>query len=134
MGREKPRTPIWTPEELADRRKMLIIGQTDLMRSSEDSMWVRIRQQLAVHGVNAFSTILADSEPLGSNCELGFVITSDREVFQYTFSWEGTLFEEGAFSDWKNVTSIWMNLTSSSQRFFHRDLITWALEVQALEN
>ena len=129
MGKGKPRRPTMTREEAADLRKQIIAANTEYLRLGDHPFWARLRHQLEVKGVDPYRAVWAKSERGLGDFEYGFVVSADRRVYQYTFTWEGTLHETGIFTEWQDITDHWRQLTGDFQGVLHRDSIALALEV-----
>ncbi len=61
------------------------------------------------------------------------VVAPDGKVYQYTFSWKGSLHEEGAFTEWKDLTGSWESLATDSHGTLNSYMVARAMEVLEAE-
>lgn len=85
---------------------------TELLRTSEDPLYVRLRELLAEQSVNIFSGVLADLFPDDVDQEFGVMVTADRQVATFVFHYgrKGDLktrMATGTLRDWSNITEWW---------------------------
>ncbi len=71
---------------------------TELLRSSNEELWVSLREELLRKGVNARSAVLVESCELGNELEFGVIVTPQHEI--YRFSWD-----EGEIFEWENISN-----------------------------
>jgi len=77
---------------------------TNLLRVSDDPMWVRIRTLLQERGIDAKTSILVESFPDDTSFYFGVLITKDGSVIQYGFDYLGKEIQNGQFSEWQDLT------------------------------
>jgi hypothetical protein len=85
---------------------------TELLRSSEDPLWSRLRQLLTEHGVDISTDILADLFPDDVDQEFGVVVTKERKVATFVFHYgrQGDLKAQaatGTIHYWNNISAWW---------------------------
>jgi hypothetical protein len=94
-------------------KREYVVQCTQLLRKSEDPMWVRMRALLQERGVSPSTSILATSFPDDTSFEFGIVVTSDRQVFQFGLDYLHKPIEQGVFTEWIDLTERYTGLPYS---------------------
>jgi hypothetical protein len=97
-----------------ERRRSTAELSTELLRTSDDWLYVRLRQLLPEHGVDVASDVLADLFPDDVDQGFGVMVTADRRVFTFVFHYgrKGDLKTRAATGflwDWTDLTSRWQS-------------------------
>lgn|SRR5574341_24759 len=82
-----------------------ILQFTRLLRTSTDSMWVRVRTLLNERGIDVNASVLVESFPDDVNFEFGVLITQNGKVIQYGYDYIRKGISEGEFTEWNDITS-----------------------------
>ena len=84
---------------------------TELLRSSDDPLYRRLRELLPELGIDVGRDVLADLFPDDGNQEFGVVVTRDHRVFTFVFHYgRGDLSAQtatGFLADWKDLSPWW---------------------------
>ncbi|MEZ4590208.1 MAG: hypothetical protein R3D55_03575 [Chloroflexota bacterium] len=80
---------------------------TQLLRESDEPLWRRIRELHLKKNLKPEELILVDCFPDDDEFEFGIVLTKEKEVFQFGFSYSDRPVSEGEFLEWKNITNTW---------------------------
>lgn len=85
---------------------------TELLRTSSDLLYVRLRELLPGHGIDLERDLLADFSSDDTDQEFGVVVTTDRRVFTFVLHWgrNGDLKAKaatGTIHDWNNISEWW---------------------------
>lgn len=88
---------------------MSVHEYTELLRSSELPFWVRLREELASRGLEAAEVALAVSHEDDEQFEYGVVVTRDRQVFEFGYSYLGKTVEGGEIVEWTDWTKRWQS-------------------------
>lgn len=85
---------------------------TELMRTSTDPLFVRLRQLLGERGIDVHSDVLADLFPDDVTQEFGVLVTRDHRVFTFIvhLGLRGDLRTQAAtavLADWTDITGQW---------------------------
>jgi len=83
-----------------------IIKLTNLMRSSNDPFWVRLRILLKQNNVNPKTTILAISHEDGECFEFGILVLASGEIIQYGISYLDKQIEEAKITEWNKLSEV----------------------------
>jgi hypothetical protein len=75
-----------------------------LLQTSTDPLWCRLRFLLSEKGLNPQALLVADFFPDDCQFEFGLVVAQDHSVFQFGFDYLHKTVEEGAFSEWEELT------------------------------
>jgi hypothetical protein len=81
-----------------------VLRCTELLRTSPEPMWVRLRQLLQERGVSPSTSVLATSFPDDPSFEFGVVVTSDRRVYQFGLDYLHKTVEQGVLTEWVDLT------------------------------
>jgi len=84
-----------------------ILERTALLRNSSQPMFVRIRELLALRGVEPSTTWLAQFFPDDNSFEFGVVLTEDGLVFQFGYDYLHRDPGTGEFTEFEDWTSTW---------------------------
>jgi hypothetical protein len=101
-----------------------IVDLTELLRTSADPMWARLRQLLLEHGIAVETAILATSFPDDTSFEFGVVVTSDRRVYQFGLDYLHKPVEQGDFTEWVELTERHASSPYSEEVATALDLLT----------
>ena len=87
---------------------------TELLRTSTDQLWVKLREVLPSSGINVKTDVLADLFPDDTDQEFGVVVTHARRVFTFVLHYgrSGDLTRQAAeavVSDWSDITDWWQS-------------------------
>jgi hypothetical protein len=85
-----------------DKRQIELL--TELLRSSPEPMWARLRVLLVARGIDPHSSLLAGCFPDDANFEFGILVTNDGHVFQFGLDYLHKTISEGKFSEWQDMT------------------------------
>ena len=86
---------------------------TSELRTSDDALWVRIRELFHEKGVDPKTTFLTYTYPEDYQFEYGIIVTQDGHVFQYGFDFLHKDITTGTFSEWNDITQ---SYTGTSHR------------------
>jgi hypothetical protein len=86
------------------RQRDDVLRLTELLRSGEDALWVRLRELLEDRGVSPSTSVLATSFPDDVNFECGVVVTHNRRVYQFGLSCLPPPVEQLVFTEWFDLT------------------------------
>src|SRR5262245_59658613 len=81
-----------------------VLRCTELLRTSPEPMWARMRALLEERGVSASTSALATSFADDTSFEFGIVVTSDRRVYQFGFDYLHKAVDQGVFTEWVDLT------------------------------
>jgi hypothetical protein len=81
-----------------------IIRYTELFRNSSEPFWVRFRELVEKRGISVLRSVLAISFEDDVDFEFGVLVTADRRVFQFGFSFRGQPVRQGTFREWVDLT------------------------------
>jgi hypothetical protein len=76
---------------------------TALLRTSDESLWVRLRELLWEHGIDPATVELEESHEEDESCEYGVVMTPDGSRFEYEIDYSERLLDEATFSVWRRL-------------------------------
>jgi len=76
---------------------------TELMRSSSESFWVRLRILLKQKNVNPDTTILAISHEDDKDFEFGVIVLENGNTIQYGISYLNKPIEEAEITEWNQL-------------------------------
>ena len=79
---------------------------TELMRSSNESFWVRLRILLKQKNVNPNTTILAISHEDGESFEFGVIVLENGESIQYGITYLDKPIEEAEIAEWNQLNTV----------------------------
>jgi len=80
---------------------------TELLRTSPEPMWARIRELLEERGVSPHTSVLATSFPDDNSFEFGVLVTSNRRVYQFGLDYLHGSVEEGVFTEWVDLSEFY---------------------------
>lgn len=85
---------------------------TELLRTSEDPMWARLRELFRERGIDPDAAVLADFFPDDTDLEFGVLLTPDGRVYEFDFTYGPrgdikTKSSTGVISDWRDMTDRW---------------------------
>lgn len=84
---------------------------TQLLRTSEDQPYKRLRQLLPAQGVNVSRDVLADLFPDDGDQEFGIVVSAERRVFTFVLHYgQGDLTAQAAnaiIGEWNDISDRW---------------------------
>jgi hypothetical protein len=81
-----------------------VLRCTELLRTSPEQMWARMRELLEERGVSPGTSVLATSFPDDTSFEFGVVVTSNRRVYQFGLAYLHKPVTQGVFTEWVNLT------------------------------
>jgi hypothetical protein len=87
--------------------RQMIQQLTGLFRASEEPFWMRLREAVRERRVEPDKSLLADSFEDDINFEFGILVTHDRRVIQYGFSYSDQSFSDGTLTEWNDLTERW---------------------------
>jgi len=77
---------------------------TELLRTGNDPLWIRLREILKEKGIEIESSVLVESHEDDENFEYGILLTEGKNVFEFGFSYLDRKIEEGILTEWKEIT------------------------------
>ncbi len=84
---------------------------TDLLRTSKDPVFRRLREVLTEQGIDVEADVLAQFFPDASDGEFGVVVTTDHRVYTFVLRYgAGDLNTQAAkavLHEWHNITDTW---------------------------
>lgn len=78
---------------------------TDELRTSDEPMWLRIRQLLAGKDIDPMQSALAYFQAEAPYYEFGVIVADNNEVYQFAFDYLNKDVIHGTFAEWKNITA-----------------------------
>ncbi|MFI7318058.1 hypothetical protein [Streptomyces venezuelae] len=88
----------------------IVVQYTDLLRTSDYDLWVRLRELLAGQGLDPRRTVVVELLQEGPDHEDGQVISEDGRVYRFTLYYDQAD-EHGAASarlgGWADITASW---------------------------
>jgi len=86
---------------------MSVTEYTELLRDGGDPFWVRLRHELVGRGFDPREVALAVSHGDGDCFEYGVVVSSDRRVFEFVYSYSDRSPGEGEIVEWTDMSNRW---------------------------
>jgi hypothetical protein len=85
---------------------------TELLRTSGDPIWTRLRELLRQRDIDPITAVVADFFPDDVDLEFGVLLTPDGHVYEFDFTYGSrgdikTKTATGQISDWREMTDRW---------------------------
>ncbi|MFD3654285.1 hypothetical protein [Streptomyces sp. NPDC058620] len=88
----------------------IVVQYTGLLRTSDQDLWIRLRELLRGQGLNPNRTVVVDLLQEGPDHEDGRVIAEDGKVYRFTLFYDQSA-EHGArrayLHGWTDITDSW---------------------------
>ncbi|MFJ3617948.1 hypothetical protein ACIPSH_07295 [Streptomyces iakyrus] len=110
----------------------IVVQYTDLLRTSDYDLWIRLRELLRVQGLDPDRTIVVDLLQEGPDHEDGQVISEEGRVYRFTLYYDQAA-ENGARSArldrWTDITDTWRRGSLATRT---ADAIAWMSSPESL--
>ncbi|MFH8415725.1 hypothetical protein ACIPIC_13735 [Streptomyces collinus] len=110
----------------------IVVQYTDLLRTSDYDLWIRLRELLRVQGLDPDRTIVVDLLQEGPDHEDGQVISEEGRVYRFTLYYDQAA-ENGARSArldrWADITNTWRRGSLATRT---ADAIAWMSSPESL--
>jgi len=79
---------------------------TSVFRTDTDPFWIRLREVVRERGIDPSTSLLVFSVEDDINFEFGIIVTHDKRVIQYGFSYTDSV-ADGQLTEWQDLTERW---------------------------
>lgn len=100
----------------------MVAELTRLLRSSQEPLWARLREELTSRGLEPSQVALAVSHEDDEDFEYGVVVSPEGGVYEFGFSYLGRSTEEGEIVEWNNISARW------ADGWYHRSEVEQAIK------
>jgi hypothetical protein len=81
-----------------------IAAQTEVLRSSSEPMWSRIRELLRQRGIEPATSALVQFFPDDTSFQYAILATNDGRLFQFGFDYLHRSEADGYFAEWRDCS------------------------------
>jgi len=92
---------------MKDKLTRKIQEQTEVLRQSHDGLVSGIRRCLEEKGLNVNNVCVVEWRPDNTSFEFGIVVTSEKGVYGFGYTYPDKRESEGSFSEWTDLTNRW---------------------------